>query len=117
MLSSPWQLRSTRRVDKVKPYEADEMPRSWLTEPLSDDEQQHKVASGMVTQRNQTMLDPPNKGDPVASNSGPKAIAGTTGVVPAMKPEATAILAPQDGRWKITVSLDGRRFCVPKFRH
>jgi len=77
MLSSPWQLRSTRRVDKVKPYEADEMPRSWLTEPLSDDEQQHKVASGMVTQRNQTMLDPPEKGDPVASNSGPKAITGT----------------------------------------
>ena len=35
----------------------------------------------------------------------------------AMKPEATAIFAPQDGRWKITVSFDGRRFCVPKFRH
>ena len=31
--------------------------------------------------------------------------------------EATAIFAPQDGRWKITVSFDGRRFCVPKFRH
>ena len=41
----------------------------------------------------------------------------TTGAVPAMKPEATAIYAPQDGRWKITVSFDGRRFCVPKFRH
>ena len=41
----------------------------------------------------------------------------TTGAVPAMKPEATAIFAPQDGRWKITVSFDGRRFCVPKFRH
>ena len=41
----------------------------------------------------------------------------TTGAVPAMKPEATAILAPQDGRWKITLSFDGRRFCVPKFRH
>jgi len=27
-----------------------------------------------------------------------------------MKPEATAIFAPQDGRWKITVSFDGRRF-------
>jgi len=40
-----------------------------------------------------------------------------TGAVPAMKPEATAILAPQDGRWKITLSFDGRRFCVPKFRH
>jgi len=36
----------------------------------------------------------------------------------AMKPEATAIRAPQDGRWKITLSFDGRRFfCVPKFRH
>jgi len=35
----------------------------------------------------------------------------------AMKSEATAIFAPQDGRWKITVSFDGRRFCVPKFRH
>jgi len=33
-----------------------------------------------------------------------------------MKPEATAIFAPQDGRWKITVSFDGRRLCVPKFR-
>jgi len=41
----------------------------------------------------------------------------STGAVPAMKPEATAIFAPQDGRWKITVSFDGRRFCVPKFRH
>ena len=41
----------------------------------------------------------------------------TTGAIPAMKPEATAIFAPQDGRWKITVSFDGRRFCVPKFRH
>ena len=41
----------------------------------------------------------------------------STGAVPAIKPEATAIFAPQDGRWKITVSFDGRRFCVPKFRH
>ena len=41
---------------------------------------------------------------------------GNTGPVPAMKSEATAIFAPQDGRWKITVSFDGRRFCVPKFR-
>jgi len=32
-----------------------------------------------------------------------------TGPVPAMKSEATAIFAPQDGRWKITVSFDGRR--------
>ena len=40
----------------------------------------------------------------------------STGPVPAMKSEATAIFAPQDGRWKITVSFDGRRFCVPKFR-
>ena len=35
----------------------------------------------------------------------------------AMKSEATSIFAPQDGRWKTTVSFDGRRFCVPKFRH
>jgi len=41
----------------------------------------------------------------------------TTGALPAIKSEATAICAPQDGRWKITVSFDGRRFCVPKFRH
>ena len=40
-----------------------------------------------------------------------------TGAVPAIKPEVTAIFAPQDGRGKITVSFDGRRFCVPKFRH
>ena len=40
-----------------------------------------------------------------------------TGAVPAMKSEATAIFAPQDGRWKVTVSFDGRRFCVPKFWH
>jgi len=26
-----------------------------------------------------------------------------------MKSEATAIFAPQDGRWKITVSFDGRK--------
>jgi len=31
-----------------------------------------------------------------------------TGAVPAMKPEATAIGDPQDGRWKITLSFDGR---------
>jgi len=31
-----------------------------------------------------------------------------TGAVPAIKSEATAIFAPQDGRWKITVSFDGR---------
>jgi len=41
----------------------------------------------------------------------------TTGAVPAMKSEATAIFAPQDGRWKITVSFNWCRFCVPKFRH
>ena len=40
----------------------------------------------------------------------------TTGAVPAMKPEATAIGDPQDGRWKITSMFDGRRFCIPKFR-
>jgi len=34
-----------------------------------------------------------------------------------MKPEATATGDPQDGRWKITLSFDGHRFCVPKFRH
>jgi len=35
----------------------------------------------------------------------------------AMKSEATAIFSPQDGRWKITISFDGRRFCVPKCWH
>jgi len=44
-------------------------------------------------------------------------LVGGTGAIPATKPEAIAIFAPQDGRWKITVSFDGRRFCVPKFRH
>ena len=47
----------------------------------------------------------------------PNYTAVPTGAVLAMKSEATAIFAPQDGRWKITVSFDGRRFCVPKFRH
>jgi len=49
--------------------------------------------------------------------AGTAPVVRTTGAVPAMKPEATAIGDPQDGRWKITVSFDGRRFCVPKFRH
>jgi len=40
-----------------------------------------------------------------------------TGAVPAMKPEATAIADPQDGRWKITLMFDGRRLCIPKFRY
>jgi len=40
----------------------------------------------------------------------------TTGAVPAMKPKATAIGDPQEGRWKITSMFDGRRFCIPKFR-
>ena len=44
-------------------------------------------------------------------------VVARTGAVPAIKSEATTIFAPQDGRWKITVSFDGRRFCVPKFRH
>jgi len=39
----------------------------------------------------------------------------TIGAVQAMKPEATAIGDPQDGRWKITLMFDGRRFCIPKF--
>jgi len=39
-----------------------------------------------------------------------------TGAVPVMKPEATAIGDPQDGCWKITLMLDGRRFCILKFR-
>jgi len=29
---------------------------------------------------------------------------------------STAIGDPQDGRWKITLMFDGRRFCIPKFR-
>ena len=43
-------------------------------------------------------------------------LVGRTGAVPAVKPEATAIGDPQDGRWKITLMFDGRRFCVQKFR-
>ena len=42
---------------------------------------------------------------------------GSTGVTPAVKPEATAIGDPQDGRWKITLTFDGRRFCIPKFKY
>jgi len=38
----------------------------------------------------------------------------TTGAVPAMKPEATAIGDPLEGRWKITLMFDGRRFCISK---
>ena len=34
-----------------------------------------------------------------------------------MKPEATAVGEPQDGRWKITLMFDGRRFWIPKFRY
>ena len=41
----------------------------------------------------------------------------TTGAVPAMKPEATTIGDPQDGHWKITLTFDGRRFCIQKFRY
>ena len=44
-----------------------------------------------------------------------KAAVWTTRAAPAMKPEATAIGDPQDGRWKITLMFDGRRFCIPKF--
>jgi len=33
------------------------------------------------------------------------AVAAFTGAVPAMKPEATAIGDPQDGRWKITLTF------------
>jgi len=38
-----------------------------------------------------------------------------TGAVPGLKPDATAIEDPQDGRWKITLMFDGRMFCIPKF--
>jgi len=34
-----------------------------------------------------------------------------------MKPEATAIGDPQNGRWKITLMFDGRTFWIPKFRY
>jgi len=37
----------------------------------------------------------------------------STGAEQAMKPQATAIGDPQDGRWKITSMFDGRRFCIP----
>ena len=40
-----------------------------------------------------------------------------TGAVPGMKPDATAIGDPQDGRWKITLKFNERRFCIPKFRY
>jgi len=75
-------------IDKVKPYEADEMPPSWLSEPISDDEEQCDVTPGTVTQRNQTMLDPPEEGAPVVSSSGLSAIAGTMPytVQPAVRP-------------------------------
>ena len=43
-------------------------------------------------------------------------LVNTKGAVPAMKPEATTIGDPQDGHWKITLTFDGRRFCIPKFR-
>jgi len=43
-------------------------------------------------------------------------VVGATAAVPAMKPEATAIGDPQDGRRKITLMFHGRRFCTPKFR-
>ena len=39
----------------------------------------------------------------------------TTRAVPAMKPEATAIGDPQDGRWKITLMFYGCKFCILKF--
>jgi len=45
------------------------------------------------------------------------AITVTTGVVLAMKPEVIAIGDPQDGRWKITLMFDGRKFGIPKFRY
>jgi len=64
-------------IDKVKPYEAEEMPRSWLSGPLSDDEEQREVASGTVTQRNETVLDPSEEGVPVVGNSGRNEIACT----------------------------------------
>ena len=41
----------------------------------------------------------------------------TTGAVPAVKPEVTTIGDPQDGRWKITLMFDGRRFCILQFRY
>ena len=64
-------------IDKVKLYEAEEMPPSWLSEPISDDEDQRNVAPGTVTQRNRTVLDQPEEGAPVVSNNGPSVMAGT----------------------------------------
>ena len=63
----------------------------------------------------------PDDGETICSRSSrPFPVASSvysTGAVPAMKPEATAIGDPQDGRWKITSLFDGRRFCIPKFRY
>ena len=55
----------------------------------------------------------------VCTHCGPLLRISTTGAVPAMKPEATAIGYPQDGRRKITLTFDGRRFCIPtrQWRH
>ena len=75
-------------IDKVKLYESEEMPPSWLLEPISDDEDQRDVAPGTVTQRNQTVLDQPEEGALVVSNSGPSATAGTFSYTedPAIRP-------------------------------
>jgi len=43
-------------------------------------------------------------------------VSDITAAVSAVKPEATAIGDPQDGRWKITLVFDVRGFCIPKFR-
>ena len=55
----------------------------------------------------------------VCTHCAPLLRISTTGAVPAMKPEATAIGNPQDGRRKITLTFDGRRFCIPtrQWRH
>ena len=75
-------------IDKVKLYESEEMPPSWLSEPISDDEDQRNVASGTVTHRNRSVLDQLEEGAPVVSNSGPSATAGTFSYTedPAVRP-------------------------------
>lgn len=64
-------------TDKVKPYEADTMPRSWLCEAVSDSEGQSEVLPTSAAHRNQTLFDSAGIDTPVVGSGGLGAIAGT----------------------------------------
>jgi len=122
VIFSPCAIRSAKQVAFISLQQAN----SANAEMQQRDRREGRLDLGRLVPGPEFLVTPltryrPDDGETICSRSSrPFPVASSvysTGAVPAMKPEATAIGDPQDGRWKITSLFDGRRFCVPKFRY